>query len=189
MVAAQQEDQLKSPTGKLLSECGGEFGLDVLSRFEAPVEGVGRPDIALDVDGLLCGYVELKAPDVSIRNLRGRDREQFKKFSSLPNLIYTNGNEWILYRSGERESTVRLSGDVTVEGPAAVDERNAEELSAMLRDFLAWDPIVPSSPRDLAALLAPICHLLRDDVTQALSNPESAISELAREWVLPDSMS
>jgi hypothetical protein len=182
LVAAQQEDQLKPPTGNLLSAFGDEFGLNVLPRFEAPVEGVGRPDIALDVDGLLCGYVELKAPDVSIRNLRGRDREQFKKFSSIPNLLYTNGNEWILYRSGERETMLRLSGDVTVEGPAAVDERNAEELSAMLRDFLTWDPIVPSSPRALANLLAPLCHLLRDDVTQALGNPESAISELAREW-------
>ncbi len=182
LVAAQQEDQLKGPTGGLLTRLGTEFGLNVLPRFEAPVQGVGRPDIALDVGGALCGYVELKAPEVSVRNLRGRDREQFNKFKSLPNLIYTNGNEWILYRDGERAQTVQLSGDVTQQGADAVEERDAERLSAMLRDFLNWNPIVPTSPKALANLLAPLCHLLREDVKQALDNPDSAISELAREW-------
>jgi hypothetical protein len=67
LIRAQPEDQLKAPTRDLLSVCGGEFGLNVVSRFEAPVKGVGRPDIALDVDGLLCGYVELKAPETTHR--------------------------------------------------------------------------------------------------------------------------
>ncbi len=108
VVSAQQEDQLKGPTGDLLSGFGTEFGLNVIPRFEAPVRGVGRPDIALDVGGALCGYVELKAPQVSVRNLRGRDREQFNKFKTLPNLVYTNGNEWILYQDGEKATTKRL---------------------------------------------------------------------------------
>ncbi len=183
-VAAQQEDQLKGPTGDLLRAFGSGFGLDVLPRFEAPVPGVGRPDIALDVGGALCGYVELKAPAESVRasDFRGRNREQFNKFKTLPNLVYTNGNEWILYQDGERKQTVRLSGNVVEEGAGAVEERDAERLSAMLRDFLNWDPIVPSSPKALAELLAPLCHLLREDVTEALENPDSAISQLANEW-------
>jgi hypothetical protein len=37
LVAAQQEDQLKGPTGTLLSAFGGEFGLKIVPRFEAPV--------------------------------------------------------------------------------------------------------------------------------------------------------
>ena len=52
----------------------------------------------------------------------------------------------------------------------------------MLRDFLNWDPITPASPKALADLLAPLCHLLREDVTQALEDSDSAISSLAREW-------
>lgn len=182
LVAAQQEDQLKGPTGNLLRSFGSGFGFNVIPRFEAPIPGIGRPDIALDVGGALCGYVELKAPQVSVRNLRGRDREQFNKFKTLPNLVYTNGNEWILYQDGERKRTVRLSGDVSEEGAGAVEERDAERLSAMLRDFLGWNPIVPSSPKALAELLAPLCHLLREDVTEALGNPDSAISQLAGEW-------
>ena len=182
LVEAQQEDQLKGPTGTLLSEFGVEIGLKVLPRFEAPVEGVGRPDIALDVGGLLCGHVELKAPEVNIRKLKGRDKKQREKFSSLPNLIYTNGNDWVLYRDGRADTRVRLSGDATQEGADAIEERDAEKLSAMLRDFLTWKPIVPGSPQALAESLAPLCHLVREDVTQALTEPESAISYLAREW-------
>ncbi len=72
LVAAQQEDQLKGPTGDLLSGFGTEFGLNVIPRFEAPVRGVGRPDIALDVGGALCGYVELKAPQVSVLEMPPR---------------------------------------------------------------------------------------------------------------------
>src|SRR5215208_1929134 len=123
LVAAQQEDQLKGPTGDLLGEFGSEFCLDVLPRFEAPVPGIGRPDIALDVGGALCGYVELKAPLESVRasDFKGHNREQFNKFKTLPNLIYTNGNEWILYQNGERKLTVRLSGDVVEEGASAVE--------------------------------------------------------------------
>ena len=165
-----------------MSAFGNEFGLRVIPRLEAPVEGIGRPDIALDVDGLLCGYVELKAPEVNIRNLKGRDKKQLNKFRSLPNLIYTNGNDWVLYRDGEPATRYRFSGDVTEDGADAVDERDVEKLSAMLRDFLSWNPIVPTSPKALAESLAPLCHLLRDDVTQALEDPESAISSLAREW-------
>src|SRR5215208_5655621 len=112
LVAAQQEDQLKGPTGDVLGAFGSEFGLDVLPRFEAPVPGIGRPDIALDVGGALRGYIELKAPAESVRasDFRGRNRDQFNKFKTLPNLIYTNGNEWVLYQNGERKQSVRLSG-------------------------------------------------------------------------------
>ena len=182
LVAAQEEEALKGPTGRLLSAFGSVFGLEVLPRFEAPVRGVGRPDIALDVGGLLCGYVELKAPSVPVRNLRGRDREQLQKFMSLPNLLYTNGNEWVLYQDGERKRAVRLSGDVVEEGADAVGERDAERLSALLRDLLGWKPIVPKTPRALAEALAPLCRLLRGDVLEALENPDSAISYLARDW-------
>ncbi len=130
LVTAQQEDQLKGPTGNLLSAFGSESGLNVIPRFEAPVPGIGRPDIALDVGGALCGYVELKAPQVSVRNLKGRDREQFNKFKTLPNLVYTNGNEWILYRDGERKQTVRLSGDVTEDGAGAPAPRSLARRTA-----------------------------------------------------------
>jgi hypothetical protein len=158
--------------------------LDIRTLTETPVEDVGRPDISVETNQLLTGHVELKAPGTGAdaRRFRGRNKEQWKKFASLPNLIYTDGNEWILYRDGERKGRVSLPGDVRNDGPGAVDQDAANALSALLRDFFSWNPIVPRNPKRLAEMLAPLCHLLRDDVLEALHDPDSGVSELAREW-------
>ena len=56
-VAAQREDQLKTPVKNLL-ESPILSNKKVIARSEAQVEGLGgRPDFGLDVDGLL-GYVD-----------------------------------------------------------------------------------------------------------------------------------
>lgn len=181
---AQREDQLKAPTDGLLIALGGQIGQTLVVNTESRVEDVGRPDMAVASAGLLCGYVELKAPGTGadVRRFRDRNRRQWQKFQALPNLIYTDGNEWALYRSGETVQRISLRGDVTVDGGAALDEQDASALLRLLRDFLAWAPIVPSNPRRLAEVLAPLCHLLRDDVRASLRDPDSALSELAREW-------
>ena len=187
----QPEDQLKGPVQELLRAAGAALGFDVSSVTESRVQGVGRPDIAVGVGGLNCGYVELKAPNTgaNAKKFKGRNKEQFKKFSSIPNLVYTDGNEWVLYRYGERRATVKLSGDVTEDGAGAVDQKNADDLERLLRDFLDWEPLAPKTPRALAEMLAPLCHLLRDDVREALGDENSNLSALAREWrdyIFPD---
>ncbi|MCA1715433.1 MAG: N-6 DNA methylase [Actinobacteria bacterium] len=180
----QPEDQLKPPVVEFLRECGAAMNSNVSSKLESAVEGIGRPDVAVDTDGLLCGYVELKAPGTGANTSRfkGHNKEQWKKFASLPNLVYTDGNEWILYRTGERKARVALSGDVSSDGRSAVDADDAEKLSVLLRDFFSWDPIVPDTPKKLAEMLAPLCHLVRDDVLRALEDETSALSLLAAQW-------
>lgn len=181
-IPAAAEEQLKGPVGELLSGVGKGAGRRVLPRFESSVKGVGRPDAALDVDGLLCGYLELKAPDTPLTNLKGRDREQLERFRGLPNVLYTNGSEWVLYQLGERKRVLRFSGDVIQDGAKAVTNRDAEDLDSLVREFLGWTPIVPSTAKELAEALAPLCHLVRKDVTEALGRADSAISSLAHEW-------
>jgi hypothetical protein len=56
------------------------------------------------------------------------------------------------------------------------------DLEALLRDFASWEPIVPTSPRRLAEMLAPLCRLLRDDAFAALGNDESSMKMLADDW-------
>lgn len=190
-LGGQAEDQLKPPVGELLRAFGSEMGLGVLSATEAALPGVGRPDVAVGANGLLCGFVELKAPGTGAdtKRFKGRNREQFQKFSSIPNLVYTDGNEWALYREGKRTAFVKLSGDAVADGAGAANGKDADDLSVLLRDFLSWDPISPKSPRALAEMLAPLCHLLRDDVLGALADPDSNLSALAREWrdyIFPD---
>lgn len=176
-VAAQPEDQLKAPTQRLLHGLGRAFRLNVESPTEVRIAEIkGRPDLGVLVNGLLCGFVELKAPGKGARveRLRGSDREQWEKFKNIPNLVYTDGREWSRYLFGERFGQVVV---LDLDHPAS-----PEGLLDLLRGFLLWEPLVPSSPRALAEMLAPLCHLLREEVLEALGVEESAIRQVAMEW-------
>ena len=113
-VDAQPEAQLTEPVRDLLRACGEPWNLTVDPYEQVKVRGVGWPDLGVTVGGLLCGYVELKAPDVGARpeNFGDANREQWKRYRALPNLIYTDGAEWSLYRKGERAARVRIADDV-----------------------------------------------------------------------------
>src|SRR5690606_38533369 len=54
-------------------------------------------------------------------------------------------------------------------------------LEALLADFLQWEPIAPSTPKALAETLAPLCRMLRDDVSEVLADETSALHELSAE--------
>ena len=80
------------------------FGWDVVCTGETPLpDRLGRPDYAVHLNQLLAGYVELKAvgTGATASLFKGHNREQFKRFSAIPNILYTDGNEWALYRNGE----------------------------------------------------------------------------------------
>jgi hypothetical protein len=184
-VEAQPEDQLKGPCQTLLRSVGAALGRKVTARAEARVADLGgRPDLGVDVDGLLTGHVELKAPGKGARaeRLKGHDKEQWQKFQSLPNLLYTDGNEWSLYRSGELIGRAKASGDVTKKGRNAYDVDDAGELVSIFTAFLNWHPIVPTGPRALAHMLAPLCRVLREDVIAAMQQEGSALAILAADW-------
>jgi hypothetical protein len=183
---AQPEDQLKPPIVGLMQAFGGVAGVKIVATTEAAmIELKGRPDVAVLVDGAVTGHIELKAPGKGARpaKFKDDDAKQWKKFRNHPNLLYTDGNEWALYRTGERRGkAVRLAGDATTDGAAAVSKGNARDLEALLRDFTGWEPIVPTSPGRLAEALAPLCRLLRDDALAALKKEGSAMGMLAAEW-------
>ena len=184
-VAAQPEDQLKQPVRDLLRDAGEAWGIEAASLTEAQAEGgIGRPDLGVTAGGLLCGYVELKAPGRGARAERftGRDREQWLRFRNLPNLIYTDGSEWSLYRGGELKTRVRLAADVGADGARGVEAAALPQLEALLRDFLQHEPVAPSTARGLAEFLAPLARLLRDEVREALDREGGAVRQIAGEW-------
>ena len=184
-VPAQPEDQLKGPVGELLRATGELTGLEVGWRTEVHPEDVdGRPDIGITTDGLLTGLIELKRPGLGARpeGFKGRNRAQWERFKALPNLIYTDGSEWSLYRSGSLEKRIRVAQDVSEEGAKGIAPDTLEALRELLRDFLYWDPIVPSTPEGLAAFLAPLARVLRDEVQKALARQASPLQTLAKEW-------
>ena len=186
------EEQLRGPFENFIAAAGAALGRDLICAGEANLpDRLGRPDFAIHDQGALTGYAELKAPGAGADagRFRGRDRAQFKRFSAIPNLIYSDGSHWALYRSGRRiGEIVRLSGDAARDGAAAVGEDDARALEGMLRDFLAWTPILPLDRKGrvelkaFAALVAPLCRMLREDVADALGNPESPMPALAGDW-------
>lgn len=188
----EPEDQLRTPFVNLCEALGPEYSMKIVAVGETPLkDSIGRPDFAIMVNGLLAGYVELKAVGVgaAARRFTGHNKDQFKRFSVIPNILYTDGNEWALYRNGVIEGKLlRLSGDISTDGKAAIEERDAQGLDTLLREFLDWQPIVPTNSqgkvdlRGFAELLAPLCRMLRDDVSEALTRPNSPLVSLASDW-------
>jgi hypothetical protein len=106
--------------------------------------------------------------------------------------LYTDACEWALYRTGvhspkERPVTVRLD-EIIERGAAALTDVQVAQLFELLTDFLTWHPVVPTGPKALAAMLAPLCRLLREDVAVAVADEKSALKRLSaeiREYLFP----
>lgn len=186
LAAGEPEDQLRGPFENLMTTVGKALGQSVVAKGESQLPGrLGRPDYAIVARKLLAGYVELKEPGKGANpdNYKGHDKEQWKRFQSLPNIIYTDGSEWALYRDGKRVGQlVRTSGDVAKSGRTAVKPADADALKPLMTDFLSWSPIVPKDAEALAELLAPLCKMLHDDVIDAVRDAGSALVQLAGEW-------
>ncbi len=186
------EDQVRAPFENFMTDMAAALQWQIVCTGEPTLANhLGRPDYAVHVNHLLAGYVELKAPGVGVNvaHFRGHNREQFERFSPLPNLLYTDGNTWALYRNGERVGKIiHLSGDIATEAKRAVTREDAQAIEGLLRDFLLWEPIIPTTSKGkihlkrFAELLAPLCRMLRDDVTDALQHADSPLVHIAEDW-------
>jgi hypothetical protein len=184
----EPEDQIRGPFEGLLQQlaalCGFQSGRVVAVGETSIAELRTRPDYAVTVDGALVGFIELKAPGRGgdPRRFRsGHDKAQWQKLQSLPNLLYTDGNEFSLWRSGELAAggVVHLQGDVETSGAALAP---GPGLLALFEHFLHWQPIPPRNAKELAAVSARLCRLLRDEVTEALARKADALTTLAHDW-------
>jgi len=192
LTPGEPEDQLRGPFENFMADAARALGWNVVCTGETKLPGrLGKPDYAVHLNQLLAGYVELKAPGVGANPGRfgGHNLEQWKRFRAVPNLLYCDGNDWGLYRDGKPEGKiVRLSGDIAAEGRKAIGPEDTHAVERLLRDFLSWQPIIPTDRKgkiDLkgfATLLAPLCGMLRDDVTDALQDPNSPLVKLAKDW-------
>lgn len=185
--SSSPEDQLKSPIADLIETIGTTFGKAVSTTTEAQLpEFKVRPDVAVYVNNLINGYIELKQPGLGADapKLKGKhNKEQWAKLQNIPNLIYTDGREWALYRNGERAGSIlRFDDDPSDVGEKGISADNADKFEGFLRDFLNWKPQVPHRPRELAAYLAPLTKFLRSEVVSALNTKGSNVGLLAAEW-------
>ena len=103
LVPGDAEDQLKSHLRPFIETAAAALGfMPVVVKTESRVADVGgRPDMGVALRGALSGHLELKAPGrgANPNRFRGHDRQQWNNFKNLPNLIYTDGLSWTLFRT------------------------------------------------------------------------------------------
>lgn len=185
--SGQPEDQLRAPFEQLLADFAD---LSMLPRANVVAVGESsltdlktRPDYAVTVRNALVGHVELKAPGKGGDPRKYKDlhdKAQWEKLRSLPNLIYTDGNEFSLWQSGELSGAViRLVGDIESSGG---ELRAPAGLLALFESFLRWEPIPPRNAKELAEVSARLCRLLRDEVTEQLGLGSAPLTSLAEDW-------
>ncbi|MBX3441441.1 MAG: N-6 DNA methylase [Planctomyces sp.] len=185
-ITGEPEDQLRSPLERLFGDLAELCGLrrDWLTAVgESSLTSLKtRPDYSVTLRNVLVGFVEVKAPGKGAdpRRYKGHDKEQWEKLQSLPNVLYTDGNSFSLWQSGEPVGTiVHLQGDVATSGEKLAAPA---ELLVLFDRFLQWEPIRPRSAAELAKVSAKLCRLLRDEVTEQLSENSPALTALAADW-------
>lgn len=171
-----REAAIRGPIEGLLGAAGRAVGVPAVFHDEVQdTERRVRPDYGVSVAGVITGYVEVKAPGRSIDpdRLRGHDLQQWERQRDLPNLLYTNGTEWRLYRDSEPVGEpVRLAEQELGKAPNLAA---SAELEALLTNFLTWEPADITTVSRLVRAVAPLTRLLRGEVMDSLVNEQAAV--------------
>lgn len=181
------EDQLRAPLEELVRSLATESGMPegwVALVGESTLIDLGtRPDYAVTVRNALVGFIEVKAPGKGADPRRftdPHDRRQCAKLKSLPNLMYTDGQSFSVWRDGELFGPIlHLDGDLATAGAKLTAPAGLLDL---VGDFLRWSPIPPTTPRKLAEVSARLCRLLRNEVEEELARRSPGLTSLAEEW-------
>lgn len=180
------EDQLRNPFEALLADLSDLCRIKNVSAVgETTLSSLQiRPDFSVTVNEVLVGFVELKAPGKGADPRKFKDKHdkgQWEKLKQLPNLIYTDGNQFSLWRSGELVDNriVQLIGDVGTSGAALGANF---DLVTLFSSFFQWEPIPPRTVKELATMTAKLCHLLRDEVGEQLVLGSPIFKGYAKDW-------
>lgn len=187
-----QEDHLRGPFERMLSDIASSLGLKITAIGEAALPDLSiRPDYAVNVAGARVGYVELKKPGHGVPGVWKRptkhDKSQWEKLQLLPNVLYSDGQSFGRYKFG------KLQGRIALLEPGldrAGDKLHAvdNEFPKVITDFLLWEPERPRTLDELVRLMANLCRLLRDDVAAELIREKKGesrgqiFSGLANDW-------
>jgi Type ISP C-terminal specificity domain/N-6 DNA Methylase len=182
-----REAAIRSPLEELLSRFGEHLHVKAVFHDEVrDSERRVRPDYGVSIDGAISGYVEVKAPGRGIdpTGFKGHDLKQWERQKDLPNLLYTNGTEWRLFRDGEAigDPALLSGGSLAKAGTKLTTTADFEEL---LTDFLRWKPAPIGSVTTLVRAIAPLTRLLRSEVLDQLAAERRAVKEGAAEYEQP----
>lgn len=188
----QPEALIRGPVEALVRNVGRAHGLDVRAFDEVRLPEISaRPDFAVRVGGATVGYLELKAPGKRVPDTwpsaSEHDRRQWRRLALLPNVLYTDGQEWALYRSGQLTGRVaRLAPALNRAGRrlAPVDG----DFEQVITSFLTWAPERPRTVSQLVRAVAALCRLLREEISDSIDREARGavlgrtMTGLARDW-------
>lgn len=183
----EPEDQLRNPFENLVRDlaqlCGRNRSELTLVGEVSMAALKTRPDFAVSYRDALIGHIELKAPHKGADPRRFRDahdKQQWERLKVLPNLLYSSGDAFSLWRGGELVGrVVTLDGDIEAAGGSL---SASDDLLALFSDFLEWSPIAPRSAQQLAETSAQMCRLLRFEVVEQLASGSESLRGLASDW-------
>lgn len=146
---------------------------------------MGRPDFSVKDGLLLIGHLETKAPGDGADTSRFRrgthNYRQWQRFKRLPNVVYTDGSRFALYRSGTRDGAVVDLGFEPGNPTQTADAESVARLVGLLANFFSYQAVAPGSLAALAERLAPLCAVLRDAVQERLAQRGSEVRKAAAE--------
>ncbi len=191
----EREALVRAPLEDFIRAVGAGVDLTVAPQDEVrDTERSVRPDYAIRVGSVVVGYLEVKAPGVPVDTscyARGHNRTQWERLRDVPNLLYTNGKDWRLYRDGQPIRHAVLVGPILER--AGRDLKPDDNIEGLLRDFLSWKPLPITAVVPLARAVAPLTRLLRTEVLDQLAieaqrvrrgadEQDQPFHGLAREW-------
>lgn len=184
----EREAQLSGPVAQFITDFGNAAGMRITTHDEVSLDGAVRPDFGVIVDGVLTGFIELKAPDVSLDpstySKSTHNYRQWQRLKELPNLLHTNGIEWRLWRYGELvDQPIRLHTPSLVNTRGRLTAPGSLEL--ILSGFLRWKPVPITSVAKLVDTLAPLARMLREEVKLAMTAERRAVKAGADKEVQP----
>ncbi|MEU6488375.1 type ISP restriction/modification enzyme [Streptomyces sp. NPDC046887] len=167
-----EEAAIRTPLERLFAVIGPHHARpDVTWHPEVSIPHLGvRPDYALRVGERISGYIEVKRPGRNLdpEGFTGHDRRQWQRLRDLPNLLYTNGTHWRLFRHG-----VQVGAEVAFSGrlKSAGEKLSVPDLDAfdvLAQQVLCWKPEPIQRVSVLVQQIAPLCRLLREAVREQL---------------------
>ncbi|EPR77506.1 Adenine specific DNA methyltransferase [Leifsonia rubra CMS 76R] len=166
----EPEEALRVPIDHLISAIGHAIGKKTILDGETHLSEISsRPDFAVRVHGAVVGYIEVKQAGLSLdpTTFKGHNKDQWNRLKGLPNLVYTNGSEWRLYRAEDTAIVVaQLSGGpLDHAGSVLHPDTSFREL---VTNFLSWAPAPIRTVPKLVRTVAPITRMLRTKVREQL---------------------
>ncbi len=133
-------------------------------------QACGAPDLIVERDQVLLGYIETKDVGVSLDETE-RSEQLVRYRDALPNLILTDYLEFRWYVDGQHRLTVRVA-QAAPDGRVRAVDGGAGALAELLQHFLKQEAPLIGTPADLARRMAGVARLIRHIITAALDVEE-----------------